>query len=74
MKQTKPVPTDMRAWVRELCGTRQYLKHLGEAETEYLPKWRMAQRDYYSARLTEIMDNPPKIPTRYRWNKYCRGK
>jgi len=74
MIQLKPVPRDMRAWVRELIGTREYLQHLRACKSKYLPKWQQSQYEYYAARLDLILSNPPKIPTRYRWNKYCRGR
>ncbi len=63
----KPVPMDMRAWVREVVGVKQLL-HKFE-DTNYKPnqKWVDKQHQYWRVRLETLLDTPPEIPSRHYW-------
>lgn len=68
----KPLPADMRDWVREVCGCASFLDRSGALEFRQGTKWIEKQTVYYTERMLDLLENPPVIPSKRAWEK-CRG-
>ncbi len=69
----RPLPTDMRMWVREVTGIFRFISRMDEYKAKSGEEWAIAQYEYYQARMADLLLHPPKLPTRFMWNKIKRA-
>lgn len=66
----KPLPADMRDWVREVCGCASFLDRSGRLGFRQGAKWIEKQTVYYTERMLDLLENPPEIPPRRAWERF----
>ena len=69
MAKMRPIPKDMRSWVNELLGIHKYLARIEIYAPSEGEAWISKQQRYYHAREKALLENPPNIPTKWRWLK-----
>jgi len=56
----KPLPATPAGWAREIEGTRKFLIELKQLDPNLLGGWPGKQLSYYSDRMRDLLNNPPK--------------
>ncbi len=65
----KSIPADWRGWTRELIGVFGFVMRMEEYAPKNGQKWAGKQLEYYQARLIDLLSNPPKLPSKYKWTE-----
>lgn len=68
----RPIPSDMRAWVKELIGMWNYIREAEYLNKEYGYKWLEKNIDYYHQRVTDLLNFPPDYPNKQAWKTFLR--
>lgn len=62
-------PQDIIEWSRNILGVWGYLKRLSVSKDQGNAEWTRKQYEAYWERFKVLMDNPPKMPSRWVWNQ-----
>lgn len=64
---SRPAPTSMREWVKELTGAWAYVQRITAAGYKPEDMYAGKQARYYAARVEYLLDHPPTLPTKAAW-------
>lgn len=68
-KKSKPVPTDMREWITEVCGIHRFLSRVEVYKPGAGEPWVSKQQVYYKSRLNLLLSSKPPLPSKPRWRR-----